>query len=71
MAKLSDAEVNRIWEAAQKGVTVSCDEYEAHSARRGCLRGDAKDIVICKLAETILEERKAAREFFQVLGKGS
>lgn len=39
----------------KKRVHVHCDEYHAHSARRGCIDGDEQDVLICVLMEYLQE----------------
>ena len=66
---MTDEQVVEIWEAAKKSVSVSCDENHLHSARQGCLSGNKKDVVICVLAETLLDERQIIRSATKKLGK--
>ena len=66
---MTDEEVQSAWEAAKKSVTVSCDEYHAHSARQGCLSGDANAVAVCRMAEALLSERKLIREAAAAVGR--
>jgi len=50
--KLEEA-INKVYNEAKKLVRVSCDEYHAHSAMKGCLAGDKNAITICKLCEAV------------------
>lgn len=59
---LSEEAVHTLWGEARERVRVTCDENHNHTALHGCLTGDRSDIVICKLCETILKDRKAVSE---------
>ena len=47
------SEVKEIFKEYKEKVSVSCDEMHGHSARRGCLSGDPKDVLICQLCEIV------------------
>jgi len=60
--RLSDKEIRAFFKEAKAKVQVSCDEYEAHSARKGCLSGDPQAIIICKLCEELEDIREEIRK---------
>ena len=67
---LTDEELDEIFVAYSKRVSVSCNEAHQHTALKGCLHSDhPADVVICKLAETLKNERKLVREAAGKLGK--
>jgi len=70
--KMTDKELDEIFETAQKNVEVGCDEQHAHSALAGCLvpkSGYSETYVtICELVEVIRFERRIVREVVDKLG---
>jgi hypothetical protein len=72
---MTDEQIQTVWDQARKSVTVYCDEAHQHSAAGGCLDrfGDHSDAVnVCKLAETLLAERRLIRNAISggLLGNG-
>jgi len=59
---MKDEALEALRAQALRGVWVSCNEFHAHSALEGCLQGNAKDITILKLIETVIRERNVIRE---------
>lgn len=68
---LTDEQVEGYFAAAQKLVQLTCVEHHAHSAVKGCLDGGSNspaDVLICKLCETIQEERGELRRLVGRMG---
>lgn len=67
MKNLTDSEIVKVHAVAKTQVSVACDEFHHHTALKGCLVGresrkdDDPNVVVCKLCETILAERRAMR----------
>jgi hypothetical protein len=63
---MNDIQLSVLFAKHSQNVIVSCDNEHAHSALQDCLSpkatGDEKDVIICKLCEIILNERRVARE---------
>jgi hypothetical protein len=59
---LNEETVRKLWEETRERVRVTCDENHNHTALLGCLTGKSSDIIICKLCETILKDRKVVSE---------
>lgn len=69
---MTDEELKALHAEVGARCTVSCDEYHQHSALEGCLDApslnDPKDVLICKLCETLKRERRAIRSAVGRLG---
>jgi len=65
---MTDEELLRIKEDATARVRVGCDEMHRHTAVGGCLVGEAQDVTILKLVETLTHERRVVREAAERLG---
>lgn len=64
---LNNNEIEKIYKLAASRVVVACDENHTHSALNDCLHGDEKDIIICKLCESIKYDRHRLSEFYKVI----
>ena len=60
---MTDADAEALDAVARARVRVECDEYHQHSAERGCLAGDPRDLAILRLCEALRIERRAAAEY--------
>lgn len=59
---MTDEQVQEVWDAARKSVSVHCCDYHNHSAGRGCLTGPEDAVNVCRLAEAMLSDRAVMRE---------
>lgn len=55
---MKSREIDQIFEDSMSRVTVACDDLHSHTALKGCLRGDPRDVTICKLCEVIKKDRE-------------
>jgi hypothetical protein len=62
---MTKVEVETLLSGAAQRVTMNCVEVHQHSARLGCLSGDAQDIAIAKLCEELLATHNLIELFFK------
>jgi hypothetical protein len=65
--RITKDELDLIHKEARQGVHVACSKDHICTARDGCISGDRKDVIICKLCEELIETRKVIALFIKTV----
>ena len=65
---MTDEELDAIHEEAKRTVSVACDDYHQHSARKGCLHGDPMAVAVCVLCEELRSVRAGLKKLCEDVG---